>query len=628
MGFDNLMPHTTGGDGAELQPGTLVGSYRVERLLGKGGMGEVYLAQHIDLQAYYALKVLPQHLAARPSFFQQFRQEAQVLARLEHPNIVRVTHFGVHEGIIYLAMEYLPGDDVEKLRAKKGGKLPVAQVCELTEQVLRGLAYAHKQGVVHRDLKPANLLIGSDGAARISDFGLAALVRDEMSGRPTAATKAADAEFDPDATIGPDDDGGPSAQRYGGTLDYMSPEAREGKPVGPAGDIYSLGVMTHFLLTGSKPGAYSKPASKMVRGVGRDWDKFLERCIAPDPKDRFKDASEALAYLPGSKVKSGGGGGALAWIAAAVVLLVGASAAAYFGLGKDKVNELLAPITGSGSSPVSEQPAPSREQTAPAETTVPPGTNDAPPTAGTPSGAPAKTTAGTTPEAPPRSGFSSTQTAATPVTISFVSEPAGATVAVNGRVVGQTPVDWSDGRQGDDVSVEVTAMGYKTFSQQLRLAQDGQMRVRLDGLPGSLSLVGLPARATGATIKVNGAIMQPTGGVLRDVPPGNVFVEISHPSYAPFSQSVTVPPGGNASLNVAMQPAAATLVVRIKPRITSSVTVNGRKYTAQGGTLEVEVPSGEPLELTVSAPYHNTVTERLELNASERQELDVVLLRK
>ncbi len=629
MGFDDVMARSSGRGGAELQPGTLVGSYRIERLLGRGGMGEVYLAEHIDLHARYALKVLPPNLMARPTFLRQFRQEAQTLARLDHPNIVRVTHFGESRGIVYLAMEYLPGDDVERLRVQKGGKLPLAEVRGIIEQVLKGLSYAHQQGVVHRDLKPANLLIGRDGCVRVSDFGLAALVRNELKAGPAGAgdsdatvgpaSPAGDdatigpGAADPDATIGPDDDGG--GQRYGGTLDYMSPEAREGKPVGPAGDIFSLGVMTHFLLTGSKPGAYSKPASRMVKGVGREWDRFIERCIAPDPTQRFRDAGEALQNLPGTKKRS-----PLPWVAGAgVAALLLAAVAVGVALLKDK--------GGSPPEGVSEVTPAAPAEASLAPVPVAPGVQqprqEAPgPVQGAAQASGNSGSQSQTPSAPPAAAGSRN------VSLAINSQPPGAQVSINGRQVGRTPLVWRDGKRGESVRLELTAQGHVPEMRTMRLTDDGSVELSLKGLPGNITLTGLPPDAAdGATLRFAGVEYRLAGGMMRSVASGEGLLEIEHPAYQPFARNVYLPPGGEITVDAALQGRPAIVVLKIKPRITSTVTINGQAHTSQGGSLEVEAPGGQPLHIVVQAPRHKPVNIDATLRPGQRQEFEAVLLR-
>ncbi|MDW7991851.1 MAG: serine/threonine-protein kinase, partial [Anaerolineae bacterium] len=162
-----------------LKPGTLLQNrYRIVALLGRGGMGAVYQAQDLRLNVPVAVKEMtpqpgidPQTLAA---LRQQFYQEAQVLARLSHPNLVRVTDYFEERGNAYLVMEFVEGQSLADLIARRG-PLPEAQVLEWARQLLDALAYCHAQGVIHRDIKPQNVIIRGDGRAVLVDFGLVKL---------------------------------------------------------------------------------------------------------------------------------------------------------------------------------------------------------------------------------------------------------------------------------------------------------------------------------------------------------------------------------------------------------------------------------------------------------------------
>ncbi len=172
---------------ASLQSGERLGNYRIVRLLGRGGMGEVFLAEQVALKQQYALKVLPAEAASNPGFVRRFEEEAQILAKLDHPNIVRVHYAGSDRGRYYLAMEHAGGGSLEDELQARGGRLPPAEVRDILLRVLKGLAYAHegdasekREAVMHRDLKPANILRTAGGEIKISDFGLARVVGEEF----------------------------------------------------------------------------------------------------------------------------------------------------------------------------------------------------------------------------------------------------------------------------------------------------------------------------------------------------------------------------------------------------------------------------------------------------------------
>jgi len=226
-----------GGTGSELErigsgprPGETVGPYRVIRLLGEGGMAEVWLAQRSDgtLKRDVALK-LPMLLHLRKDLASRFARERDILGALEHPNIARLYDAGVSaNGLPYLAMEYVAGEPLTAwCDAHQQG---VRERLSLFLQVLDAVQYAHLHRVVHRDIKPSNILVTDSGQVRLLDFGVAKLLAQE--------------EEAPDLTL-----------RYGRVLtpDYASPEAVRGEKLGAASDVYGLGVVLYELLTGSRP---------------------------------------------------------------------------------------------------------------------------------------------------------------------------------------------------------------------------------------------------------------------------------------------------------------------------------------------------------------------------------------
>ena len=286
-----------------LNTGDVLGSYRIVRPLGAGGMGEVYLAEHVQLRKHYAIKVLPAELSADPQFLDRFRIEARVMADLEHTHIVRVHNFGDEQGRYYLVMDYVEGPDGNPRTLEDelawGRHLPEAAVRDIALQICDALAYAHAfrgQGVIHRDLKPANILIAKSATTpdrleiRVSDFGLAKILGTEyirtVLERSTTLTGI-------HATAPPIEDQmtqRPSPQTSGtysllGTYDYMSPEQKVGLGVDARSDIFSVGIILYRMLTGHKPeGAFDPPSKK---GVSRAWDRIVEKCLKREAKDRY-----------------------------------------------------------------------------------------------------------------------------------------------------------------------------------------------------------------------------------------------------------------------------------------------------------------------------------------------------
>jgi serine/threonine protein kinase len=204
--------------------GKNLGKYKIIRKLGGGGMGNVFLAQDTILERQVALKLLAPSLVADTSFVERFRQEARALARLDHPSIVRVHDADWLDNQLYLVIEYVEGGSLADI-IEEDGALPPDLVLRLLNQVATGLDYAHSLGMIHRDIKPHNILLQPDGRAQITDFGL---------------VKDADTSLTADG------------QRLG-TPSYMAPEQIQGQEMGPAVDIYALGVVAYELLTGRPP---------------------------------------------------------------------------------------------------------------------------------------------------------------------------------------------------------------------------------------------------------------------------------------------------------------------------------------------------------------------------------------
>ena len=286
------------GNKADLfQAGDVVGQYRVVSVLGQGGMGVVYLAKHTALKKDFALKVLPALLAQDQSFVSRFKKEGVMVGRLKHTHIVNVTDFGESEGKLYLVLEYVDGGSLEEWfekNRKPGSGAPPVDVQRLMDQVLQGLTHAHEAGLVHRDLKPANVLLEKTGEAKISDFGLAR-VGDEAEYRRAGGTAS---PFTGDSVT--------TTGAIVGTIDFMSPEARSMQPSDARSDIWAVGVMIYYLLTGKKPHGIAEPPSRLVPGLDPKWDKLIKICLAVDPAQRYQTAAAALAALRQIKQSSGG----------------------------------------------------------------------------------------------------------------------------------------------------------------------------------------------------------------------------------------------------------------------------------------------------------------------------------
>jgi serine/threonine-protein kinase len=262
----------------------LAGHYSLTRELGRGGMGVVYLAQEVRLDRPVALKVLPPELAAAASLRERFLHEARTAARLSHPHIVPI--HAVHEigDVVFFAMSYIEGGTLgERIRAQ--GPLPPKAAARILREVGWALAYAHAQGVVHRDVKPDNILLeAGSGRAVVTDFGIAHVVADH---------------------------GLADAGEMIGTAEFMSPEQAVGGTADERSDLYALGVVGYYMLSGRLPfqGAtatetlakhltQSAPAlASVAPGLPAPLAHAVDRCLARDPAQRFATGEELAGAL-------------------------------------------------------------------------------------------------------------------------------------------------------------------------------------------------------------------------------------------------------------------------------------------------------------------------------------------
>jgi serine/threonine-protein kinase len=268
------------GEALELQA-TLAGEYSLERELGRGGMGIVYLARDVQLDRHVAIKVLPSALAIRPELRERFLREARMAAGLSHPNIVPIHRVGQAGGFVFFVMSYVPGETLgERLRTR--GPLPPAEAMRVMREVAWALAYAHGRGIVHRDVKPDNILLEEGtGRALVSDFGI-------------AHGGASEAVTDPG--------------RIMGTAHFMSPEQAASGPVDARSDLYSLGVVGYLAVSGrlpfesrGLPALLARQASEaapsvafVVPGLPSALASAIDRCLQREPVARIA-SGEALA---------------------------------------------------------------------------------------------------------------------------------------------------------------------------------------------------------------------------------------------------------------------------------------------------------------------------------------------
>ncbi len=277
-------------DEGRFVPGTLLGGrYRIIGLLGRGGMGEVYRATDLTLGQSVALKFLPEEASRNQRLLERFHGEVRVARLVSHPNVCRVYDIGEVEGMPFISMEYVDGEDLASLLLRIG-RLPGDKAVETARKLCAGLAAAHDRGVIHRDLKPQNIMMNRRGEVIIMDFGLAAIA-DQLSG----------------------------AEVRNGTPAYMAPEQLKGAGVTARSDLYALGLVLYEIFTGKRPfdaknvqqlidmqeSAHlsSVPGIPSMTSVAVDIDplveKVIRRCLDPDPMKRPATALAVMAALPG-----------------------------------------------------------------------------------------------------------------------------------------------------------------------------------------------------------------------------------------------------------------------------------------------------------------------------------------
>ena len=271
--------------------GTLDGKYRIERLIGQGGMGAVFLATHLGTGRLVAVKVILPHFVEDPEALERFRREAKAAGQMRHPNVVDVTDFGVtrvgsHE-TAYLVMEHLEGQTLRELLERQR-ELPLDVVVDLVEQIALALNAAHRFGIVHRDLKPDNIWLVPDPrggfAVRVLDFGIAKL-REGSPGSPRAGADA-QSHGDLEMRASPPRESSGELTIAGttlGTPTYMSPEQCLGGAVDARSDIYSLGIVAFEALTGRPPfeGTYDQLVAQHLSGAPPRADRSGAKMRAP-----------------------------------------------------------------------------------------------------------------------------------------------------------------------------------------------------------------------------------------------------------------------------------------------------------------------------------------------------------
>jgi len=315
---------------AELRSGDLLGGrFRIESLLGVGGMGVVYRARDLSLDIDVALKLLRPELARKPDAFDRFRKELLLARQVSSPHVVRIHDIAEAGGRWFISMDFIDGESLEAYRDRVG-KVPVDGALAITHALLDGLSAAHARGVIHRDLKPANVLLDPSGHAYITDFGVA---------RSLGAT------------------GMTQTGIIVGTPEYLSPEQARGDPADARSDLYTTGLILYEMLTGALPFAGGTPAETVIQRIVRPppslakarpdlprWlHAFCDRLLKVNPSHRFASAKDALRALETKRVPRPPVNRKLVFALAAIVVAIG-GATLYFVRHPVSIGSLIAPM--------------------------------------------------------------------------------------------------------------------------------------------------------------------------------------------------------------------------------------------------------------------------------------------
>jgi serine/threonine protein kinase len=301
-GVTEPAPHSMAGE--DSATGT-IGPYKLLTSLGAGGMGDVYLAEDTRLGRQVALKLLPRYLMDEKDRVRRFKQEARAASALNHPNVATIYDIGEAAGTVYIAMEYVEGQTLDK--KINGRPLSAAEIVNIAAQVADALSEAHAKGIIHRDIKPSNIMLTARGQVKVLDFGLAKVLGLDRFG----SNLSTQVKTEPGVVLG--------------TVTHMSPEQALGRDVDQRTDIFSLGVVLYEMATGRRPFAEASPTQTIDRilhaepdpisrfnyGAPAELEHITGKCLRKDPAERYQTAKDLTADLVALRRQLSGSTGAI-----------------------------------------------------------------------------------------------------------------------------------------------------------------------------------------------------------------------------------------------------------------------------------------------------------------------------
>ncbi len=569
--------------------GDILDGYRLDAVVGRGGMGTVYRATDRALETTVALKVIAPHLADDDTFVRRFREEAKALARLDADGIVDVYTLRETEQALFFVMEYVAGPSLDAVLQRRGA-LPPGSGLELLRQVLAAVGHAHASGVLHRDLKPSNILL-HDGEAVITDFGLAKIL-------------ASDAELT-------------ATHEQLGTVAYMSPEQIEGlRHVTPRSDLFSVGLIAYEVFTGRLPFDRSgsdfsiqraiveesfPPPSAFAPDVPPAVERAVLNLLSKDPSDRPPDAETVLQRLPTpsseealrlASAEAPASPDALSpaqWTGLAAALLL-VLAGTYVGV---RIALGLSPLSFSAP-PVAPSSAPDTARTARASAGSSPtdtGTVPSPRRVVSSSSSPQSTAQNAS--RPPRPSPSPPDTASPSAAPPSAAPPSAASAG--------------PAAAADEES---------TATRSSPAAPTNSASPEASARPLSQGVLVVRSRPSAAAVRLQDSLVGRTPLTLADLAPERYRVSLRQDAHRPFTTTLRVPPGDTATLSPTLAPQPAVVRLRVVPG--GQLRIDGtRRMAASGNAPLVDSLSPGRHRIVVASDLGHWAAE-VDLNAGER----------